>query len=140
LSFGDTGAQDNSTGNWFYSVNVGLGVEDARGVYTDTSTTNDYIFASSFDSANDHIYNFLNGANRGNPPTKNAATWSTDHLVMTTGYTGSYISEMRIGNRIVGSSLPFTSLIKAIHIVPSYTTPANVITYMGALNTIYSIY
>jgi hypothetical protein len=139
LSFGDTGADDTQPGNWFFTT-IGMGVETARGLYSDITLGNDYIIASSFDSANNHIYNYLNGVNRGDPPTKNDVTWDTDHLVMTTGYTGSYPSEMRIGNRIVGSSIGFNSLIKAIHIYPSYMNSSEIATVFTALNSTYSIY
>lgn len=109
--------------------------------FTDITLANNYIFAYSYDNVNNHIYNFLNGVNRGNPPSKTGMTWDIDHLVVTSAYTNGNIYEVFIGKRNYAiSPLYVNGLIKAIHVLPSYTTPANVVSYTNALNAIYSIY
>lgn len=109
--------------------------------YTDLTTANDYIFATTYDNVNNRIYNFLNGANRGNPATKVGMTWDTDHLNVTSAYTTGNVFNAYIGRREYAvSPLYFTSKIKALHIIPNYMTPAEVSAYTAALNAIYSIY
>jgi len=132
---------DNATNNFYFSAATGLGIQNSYGVYTDIIASNNYIIASAFDSSNNHLYNYLNGSNRGNPPTKNNANWVTDHLELTIPYTGGNFSEMYIGRRAFTTTpLYFSSKIKAIHIIPEFKNSTDMIAYMNALNAIYSIY
>lgn len=108
--------------------------------YTDISIGNNYILASSYDKTTNTIWNYRNGVNRGLPPTLSGGAWSTDHINKTDSYAGRTTAEMYIGKRNVGTSLNFTSKIKALHIIPSYMTPTEMVAYQNALNAIYSIY
>jgi hypothetical protein len=108
---------------------------------TDLTLGNDYIFAYSFDNVGNDIYQYLNGVNRGNPPSKTNCTWVTDHLHLNTPLASGNIHELFIGRRNFDTSpLYLTCKIKALHIIPSYMTPTEMIAYQTALNAIYSIY
>lgn len=135
-------ANTSGKGGWWFCPENGLGVEQSFPTYIDLTAGNNYIIAASFDKSNHFIYNYKNGMNRGNPTGSNAnVTWSSDHLITSLPYSGTNYKEILIGKRNIGAStLAFTSKIKALHIIPSYMTPAEMIAYQNALNGIYGIY
>jgi len=135
-------ANTSGEGGWWFSPENGLGVEQSYPTYTDLTSGNNYIIATSFDKANHFLYNYKNGTNRGNPTGSNVnVTWSSDHLVTSLPYSGTNYKEILIGKRNIGAStLAFTSKIKAIHIIPEFKNSTDMIAYMNALNAIYGIY
>ena len=137
-----TGASDAISQNYFFGMNAGLGIQSSYGIYnSDITLGNDYIVASSFDFDNDELYHYLNGANRGIPDTLGIdATWNTDHIDLDTPYVTGNIAEMFIGKRGVATELFSNLKLKALHIIPNYMTPTEMVSYQTALNTIYSIY
>jgi len=127
-------------GGWWFSP-TGMGLEARYGDYNDLTLSNNYIIASSFDNVNSHIWNYKNGVNRGDPASKVGTTWSTDHLVMAGAYSGTNYKEVWIGRRNIGATkLYFNSKIRALHIVPRYMTPSEMVAYQTALNALYGIY
>lgn len=138
-SMGTPSANDINASDWSFSTD-GLTVGACYTTYTDLTTTNNYILASTYDSATNSFYNYKNGVNRGTPASVVAGTWSTDKIIKTATYTAGNTAELRIGNRAYGSVIPFTSKIKALHIIPVFKNSTDMIAYMNALNAIYAIY
>jgi hypothetical protein len=142
LSNDDGVVQSNTAlkGGWWLSP-TGMGIEGRYGDYSDLTLGNNYILASSFDKVNSHIWNYKNGVNRGDPASKVGTTWITDRLVMAGAYSGTNYKEVWIGRRNIGATkLYFNSKIRALHIVPKYMTPAEMVSYQTALNATYGIY
>jgi len=138
-SMGTPSANDINASDWSFSTD-GLTVGACYTTYADLTTTNNYILASTYDSATNSFYNYKNGVNRGTPASVVAGTWSTDKIIKTATYTAGNTAELRIGNRAYGSAIPFTSKIKALHIIPVFKNSTDMIAYMNALNAIYAIY
>lgn len=140
LSKSNSTTSDGKAGDYSFSIQgMTIGTAIGNG-FTDISTSNDYIVAASYDNVNNFLYNYLNGTNRGNPPTKTNCTWDTDHLVITPSLTIGNFNDLYIGKRIAGTPVNFTSKIKALHIIPNYMNPTDMVAYQAALNAIYSIY
>ena len=132
---GDIGEKD-----YFFAPNTGLGVQNSRGVYPNLTAGGNYIIASSFDSVNEDIYNYLDGSNRGAPSSVTECTFNSDRLEITTPYVTGNFGEFIIGNRDVLGNLYLNGLVKALHVFPTYKNPSEMVTYMNALNSIYNIY
>lgn len=139
LSKSDSGS-DITTKGWKFSAE-GLSIGDTFGSgQTDLSIGESYIFAGSFDPVNNDIYNYLNGQNRGEPPTLSGGTFLVDKVRKTTPYEVGNISDLFVGKRGEGTALNFTSLVKAIHVFPSYMTPTEIEDYTDELNSVYNIF
>lgn len=108
--------------------------------FSDVSAGNDYIFAATFDSANDFVYNYLNGSNRGEPDSLTGGSWDTDHIVLNSTYPGGNFAELLIGRRSTSTTLGFTSKVKAIRIFPEFKNASEVAAIFSELNSQYSIY
>lgn len=131
---------DVSTSDWSFSP-AGLTVGNTfGGISADLSINNSYIFAASFDADNEDIYNYLNGSNRGEPPSITGGSWTGTAIRKSSAYVSGNTSDLFVGKRPVGSGINFTSLVKAIHIIPRYFTPSEITTYTNNLNAVYSIF
>lgn len=136
-----TSVDDVQLNNYLMSPATGFAIQNTRGgSWGDLTVGQNYIFAAAFDAVNGHLYNYLNGANRGQPGNIVDGTWSTNKIVLGTAYQTGNKAELWIGDRQNPSPLRFTSKIKAIHIFPTFKTEAEMISYMDSLNTKYSIY
>lgn len=127
-----------ASNNYFYASNIGLGVQDTRGTYSDVSVGNDYVFSSAFDASSNKLYNLLNAVNRGNPDSIVDGSFDTDHILLGTNYVIGNVSEMWIGGRQNPSLLGFNSKIKAIVFQP-FTNISDLTAQANALKTKYGI-
>jgi hypothetical protein len=138
---GTPNPNDINVPDWSFStVGLTVGALYVSSDWADLTVSNSYILASTYDETANAVYNFKNGANRGNPAGISGGTWSTDKILKTAALTTGNTADLYIGKRLYGSALSFTSKIKALHIIPNYMTPAEVLTYTNALNAIYTIY
>lgn len=133
------GSFDRGPKDYFFSQEVNLAVQSSYGVYNNVSLGGNYIFSSSYDAVNGWIYNYLNGANRGQPNSLSQATWDTDHLVITTPYVTGNFAELIIANRN-RTNLYGNFKLKALHVFDKYMSPSEMTAYMDDLNAIYNIY
>ena len=128
-------------GGWYMTPDA-IGIEERYMVFTtnlDMTIGNNYIVAMRYDHVNGFVYNYLNGANRGQALNMSGITWDTDHGVLTTSYTGSNMFETFIGRRNIGSDNYLNTKVKAFHVMPNLTI-GEFEAYQTALNAIYSIY
>ena len=140
-SVGTPVANDINAPDWSFSTEgLTVGACYISSGWGDLTTTNNYILAATYDNSANAIYNFKNGVNRGAPASISGGTWATDKINKTAAFAGGNFGELYIGKRQYGSSIFFTSKIKALHIIPSYMTPTEMVDYQNALNAIYSIY